>query len=1056
MDTWTIRKASAGLLIALAMAWCAPSGVVAAGSARIEDGAQAGTGAKSGGGAGYRTSVGTGTSEIPVVVVSGTPYEMGYRYGQLMQTEIQTLIPVFLAYSQAELAGLGIPDPNAVLDAAWEATAPYTDDRYEEELEGVAAGAGIDYLSLRRVHSVMIVAPYSCSSVAAWDTATLDGHLLQTRDLDWDLGPGAHQFPCIVFYMPDVGQAHVNVSFAGMVGSHTGMNVAGIALSEMGNSGLGEYPYPMSGTHFMPLFRQLLYDAGSLSDALDILDKADRIKRYHYVFGDGRNEQRAVKILAHAPETPPGDLVIWTDNDATDEYAPDVAVDVVYEDEGRGAYPLIVAGHGAHTPATMQAIANAIATHGNNVVNVVYDCTDLELWVAYAEGASEAYMETYVHLALADLDGDSDNISDLEEGVDDLDNDGIPNYLDTDSDSDGLLDAAEGDADMDGDGIPNFLDGLSGGAGYRTSVGTGTDEVSVVVVSGTPYEMGYRYGQLMQAEIQAQIPYFLAVIQFAEPAMTDAVLDAAWMMTAPYTDNRYEQELLGMVQGSGANCDMARRAHCVMAVAPHSCSAVAAWDTATVDGHLYQTRDLDWELGTGVQDYPVIVLYMPTTGGCPHINVGFAGVVGSVTGMNTAGISLSEIGDSPGTDPLLGTHFMPLFRQIMYDAYSLTDAIDILTNVRRIKRYHYVFGDGQDELAAVKIKAHTNLAPPDDLVIWTDNDPTDELGAANTLVDVVYHDQGRGALAPLIADYGYHDENTMIAIASAIGMSSGNLLNAVYDATSLECWVAYAEGWSVAYLQSYVHLDLYALDGDVDGIPDLVEGSADLDLDGIPNYLDPDADGDTIDDAIEGTGDTDGDGVPDYLDPIPIINAWPSARSVGYGAGTTTFSIQNVSEPIMPWVATANNSWLAVVPPGTGTDAGSISVNYELNPWPATRVGTVSITSPHALNSPVAVSVSQSANVTLDLSVSPAIRQVSADGGTTTVNVENTGGGNMNWNAVVTEGDWVSIQSGSAGMNAGVITLQCEANPTSSSRTATVTVTATGAQNSPATVSIQQ
>jgi PKD domain/Fibronectin type III domain len=40
----------------------------------------------------------------------------------------------------------------------------------------------------------------------------------------------------------------------------------------------------------------------------------------------------------------------------------------------------------------------------------------------------------------------------------DVDNDGIPNYLDTDSDGDGALDHDEGTGDRDGDGVPNYLD----------------------------------------------------------------------------------------------------------------------------------------------------------------------------------------------------------------------------------------------------------------------------------------------------------------------------------------------------------------------------------------------------------------------------------------------------------------------------------------------------------------------------------------------------------------------------------------------------------------------
>jgi hypothetical protein len=402
----------------------------------------------------YLTSVGSGAEEIPTVVVSGTPFEMGYHYGLRMQSEIQAFIPTFLAYVQQDQATYS----NAILDAAWADSHPYTDDRYEQELLGLAAGSGVDYLTLRRVHCTAMVDTYSCSSVAAWDTATADGHLYQTRDLDWDMGAGAHDYPALVLYLPESGIAHANVSFAGLSGSHTGISAKGIALSEMGDSPGTEKPYDLNGTHFMPLFRQIMYDADNLTDAVDILTNAQRIKRYHYVFGDGQTELDAVKILAHAPETPPNDLVIWTDNDSTDEFAPNVLVDVVYNDEGRGAYPTLVAEHGVLDATKMVNLANSIATAGSNVMNVVYDATDLELWTAFAEGAAEASSQPYVYVDLKGFDSDGDGIGDIVEGGIDTDLNGTPNFQDTDSDGDGINDSVEGDIDSDGDGDDDYVD----------------------------------------------------------------------------------------------------------------------------------------------------------------------------------------------------------------------------------------------------------------------------------------------------------------------------------------------------------------------------------------------------------------------------------------------------------------------------------------------------------------------------------------------------------------------------------------------------------------------
>lgn len=341
---------------------------------------------------GFRTTVGAGTDEIAVIVVKGAPYEMGYAFGELTKEWSTTFINRFLQMVQSE-------DPsrfnNDSLDKAWQSTSRYASDRFKDELRGVADGAGIPLETLQRAHMIPAVADYSCSSVAVWGSATKDGHLYQTRNLDWVLEARAHDFPCLVVYLPDQGIPHVNVTFAGYVGCNTGMNAQGIVLSEMGDSPASDWPFDLDGIHFTMLFRDILYDAHNLDEALDMLRRAKRIKKYHFVFGDGKTAKRAVKIKAHAP-----DLLIWYDNDPADEFAPNVAKECVYNDEGRGAFPHIMKDLGRHDSRTMTQICREIPIKGGNVLDVVYDATDLRLWVAYAEQASEAYKQTFVPVDL--------------------------------------------------------------------------------------------------------------------------------------------------------------------------------------------------------------------------------------------------------------------------------------------------------------------------------------------------------------------------------------------------------------------------------------------------------------------------------------------------------------------------------------------------------------------------------------------------------------------------------------------------------------------------------
>lgn len=360
------------------------------------------------GGSGHRTSIGEGDHRFPVVVVRGNPYQMGWQLGRLIREEMQSFIPAAVG-ALAKQTGM----TEDVLVEAWTRSSAYADDRLEQELLGLSDSSGVPLRSLQAMHALPLLMPYSCSSIAVWGDATKDGHLYQTRNLDWSLEIGAHNFPVIVVYIPDQGQSHVIPTFAGMIGAHTGMNARGIALAEMGDASGKEAPYQVHAPHFTTFFRTMLYDAESLTTALDIFQAQIPTKRYHYVFGDGGNEMRAVKILAHSPEPEDRRIRIWKDNDPTDEFAPNVLRCTVYNDEGRGAFPSLKKDHGQFDANRLIELANRIPIRGGNVENVVYDATGLKLWVSYAKGEVEAYRRPYAMLDLKTLDADADGQADL-------------------------------------------------------------------------------------------------------------------------------------------------------------------------------------------------------------------------------------------------------------------------------------------------------------------------------------------------------------------------------------------------------------------------------------------------------------------------------------------------------------------------------------------------------------------------------------------------------------------------------------------------------------------
>jgi hypothetical protein len=246
---------------------------------------------------------------------------------------------------------------------------------------------------------IPVVGNYSCSFVAAWGSATKNGDLYQIRNLDYNTKAHLQDFPMVAIYLPREGIAHMNVSFAGAIGVNTGMNAEGITLSEAGDSPEADRPYNLDGHHFLSMFRDILYDAHNLDEAVRIVRDAKRIKKYHYLIGDGRNK-KAAKMKAHAPN-----LEIWSDNDVKDEVAPNVLKDIVYNAEGRDpiAYAHLKRNSGRYDADAMIQLSKAIGTLGGNLMDSVYDATTLEVWVAYANGADEcAYRRPYVHISMKD------------------------------------------------------------------------------------------------------------------------------------------------------------------------------------------------------------------------------------------------------------------------------------------------------------------------------------------------------------------------------------------------------------------------------------------------------------------------------------------------------------------------------------------------------------------------------------------------------------------------------------------------------------------------------
>ena len=105
---------------------------------------------------------------------------------------------------------------------------------FTDMAQGMSNSTGIDWEHIVKLSLFPELIRMSCSMVGAWGPATANHGLLQLRALDWSTDGPFQQFPVVLVMHPAAGNGHsfASMSWAGLMGSITGMSSAGIGVSE--------------------------------------------------------------------------------------------------------------------------------------------------------------------------------------------------------------------------------------------------------------------------------------------------------------------------------------------------------------------------------------------------------------------------------------------------------------------------------------------------------------------------------------------------------------------------------------------------------------------------------------------------------------------------------------------------------------------------------------------------------------------------------------------------------------------------------------------------------
>src|SRR5262249_44423065 len=135
---------------------------------------------------------------------------------------------------------------------------------FHEELRGLADGAQIPYEKILLLN--LFPEMFHCMGFTVQGKATKKGELYHVRVLDYAMGQGLQKTVVILIVQPEGKNSFLNVSYAGFIGSVTGMNEQHIALGEIGGKGYGDY----EGLPMAFLLRKILEQANNLDDVKEL------------------------------------------------------------------------------------------------------------------------------------------------------------------------------------------------------------------------------------------------------------------------------------------------------------------------------------------------------------------------------------------------------------------------------------------------------------------------------------------------------------------------------------------------------------------------------------------------------------------------------------------------------------------------------------------------------------------------------------------------------------------------------------------------------------------
>ncbi len=332
--------------------------------------------------------------------------------------------------------------------------------------------------------------------------------------------------------------------------------------------------------------------------------------------------------------------------------------------------------------------------------------------------------------------------------------------------------------------------------------------IRVLYVQGNAYERGYQHGALLRKEVQDNLGYLYR--HALKTFRSEELFAEAYERLRPFIPQEYIDEMHGLAHGSKMPLHIIHAVHALPSMTEWggkshvkeviksmmngelgtSCSNIGALSSSTQDGKMYAVRILDWGMHriSKLHEYPLLLVAKPDNGHS-FVNIGWVGFLGAISGMNSQGITLGEMGyGSPPNETLRGKPMPFLLRDVLQHASNLKDVRKILKESPGTNSFVFVMSDGKSNEAELYVKDRDRFVANLPGTPVQDGDVT-----LPAISGISYGGHYEDRMAEVLQQYRgrINPELLMKTIIPDIAMPS-NFQNVVYSPTDLKFWVSNA------------------------------------------------------------------------------------------------------------------------------------------------------------------------------------------------------------------------------------------------------------------------